>query len=155
MEHKHENNGDGHSIEDNYATSGNAAALPVPEGFSTALSPRKREHTPGPATRVNWSKPPHSERLEKYLFDWFSRSGLALDDYTGQPISDYKVYATKVRNLVVVAYDLANNGTKLADSSAPQNSAVFLALLSSSMCTRIQTRGGWWVPVGKDGGRND
>ena len=51
---------------------------------------------PTKATRINWSKSPHRERLAQVVQDWFSHSGLALDATTGKPITDSKVYAEKV-----------------------------------------------------------
>jgi hypothetical protein len=46
-------------------------------------------------SRINWGKSPHKERLTTILSDWFSKTGMALDD-NNAPIQDYRVYATKV-----------------------------------------------------------
>lgn len=46
--------------------------------------------------RINWGKSPHKERLTKILSDWFSKSGMAIDESTGQPMTDYRLYAAKV-----------------------------------------------------------
>ncbi len=46
--------------------------------------------------RINWGKSPHKERLQQILNDWFTKSGKCLDEITGTPIQDYRVYATKV-----------------------------------------------------------
>eukprot|EP00986_Skeletonema_menzelii_P010756 scaffold5366_cov138-Skeletonema_menzelii.AAC.7 len=46
--------------------------------------------------RINWGKSPHKERLTTILSDWYSKSGACIDDTTGQPIGDYRVYASKV-----------------------------------------------------------
>ena len=56
-------------------------------------------NTPIKATRINWAKSPHRERLAIILNDCFSQTGLAIDDEqnpTGKPITDYKQYAAKV-----------------------------------------------------------
>lgn len=56
-------------------------------------------NTPIKATRINWAKSPHRERLAIILNDWFSQTGLAIDDEqnpSGKPITDYKQYAAKV-----------------------------------------------------------
>lgn len=48
------------------------------------------------ATRINWSKSPHRERLTTILNDWFTQSGQAIDCITNEPISDYREFAKKV-----------------------------------------------------------
>lgn len=48
------------------------------------------------ATRINWSKSPHRERLIQIINDWYTQSGMAIDSITNEPITDYKVYANKV-----------------------------------------------------------
>mmetsp|Transcript_7468 Transcript_7468/g.16292 ORF Transcript_7468/g.16292 Transcript_7468/m.16292 type:complete len:608 (+) Transcript_7468:120-1943(+) len=46
--------------------------------------------------RINWAKSPHRERLARVLHDWWSRSGLAIDDETGEPILCHRKYSRKV-----------------------------------------------------------
>lgn len=46
--------------------------------------------------RINWAISPHREYLAQVLHDWFSRTGLAVDATTKEPITDYKIYADKV-----------------------------------------------------------
>mmetsp|Transcript_12666 Transcript_12666/g.25309 ORF Transcript_12666/g.25309 Transcript_12666/m.25309 type:complete len:580 (+) Transcript_12666:920-2659(+) len=46
--------------------------------------------------RINWGKSPHKERLTTILNDWFSKSGQCIDEHSGLPIPDYRVYASKV-----------------------------------------------------------
>ena len=48
------------------------------------------------ATRINWSKSPHKQRLHQIINDWYTSSGNAIDTQTNEPITDYKVYAAKV-----------------------------------------------------------
>lgn len=46
--------------------------------------------------RINWAISPHREHLAQVLHDWFSRTGLAVDATTREPITDYRIYADKV-----------------------------------------------------------
>ena len=48
------------------------------------------------ATRINWSKSPHKQRMHQIINDWYTSSGNAIDTQTNEPITDYKVYAAKV-----------------------------------------------------------
>jgi len=46
-------------------------------------------------SRINWFKSPHRERLARVLEDWWSRTGLALDDETNEPITCLRKYSEK------------------------------------------------------------
>lgn len=48
------------------------------------------------STRINWGKSPYKEKLVAILNDWFTKTGQAIEETTGQPIQDYRVYAAKV-----------------------------------------------------------
>jgi len=77
---------------DNTSSNNAAAAAAITDNNDTSTN----NGTPAKATRINWSKSPHRERLSQILHDWFSRTGLALDATTHQPITDYRIYADKV-----------------------------------------------------------
>lgn len=88
-----------------------AAALPAPQVLHHHNIPTTTTTTspllmirPSPeglpdkpkSKRINWGKSPHKERLTTILNDWFSKSGQCIDEHTGLPIPDYRVYASKV-----------------------------------------------------------
>ena len=68
------------------------AACPV---ISIRPSPEGQPDKPK-STRINWGKSPHKERLSTILNDWFTKSGQCIDAQSGQPIPDYRMYASKV-----------------------------------------------------------
>lgn len=51
---------------------------------------KSHRYFPGP-----WYRSPHRERLARVLHDWWSQTGLALDDETGEPISCRREYSRK------------------------------------------------------------
>ena len=88
-----------------------AAALPAPQVLHHHNIPNTTTTTapllmirPSPeglpdkpkSKRINWGKSPHKERLTTILNDWFSKSGQCIDEHSGLPIPDYRVYASKV-----------------------------------------------------------
>jgi len=88
-----------------------AAALPAPQVLHHHNIPTTTTTTapllmirPSPeglpdkpkSKRINWGKSPHKERLTTILNDWFSKSGQCIDEHSGLPIPDYRVYASKV-----------------------------------------------------------
>jgi hypothetical protein len=59
-------------------------------------SDNSKDSKPKRATRINWAKSPHRERLSQILHDWFSHTGQAIDAATNEPITDYRTYCDKV-----------------------------------------------------------
>jgi hypothetical protein len=72
-----------------------AAAAAPPLSLTIRPSPEGIPDKPK-SKRINWGKSPHKERLSQILNDWFNKSGQCLEEHTGMPIQDYRVYATKV-----------------------------------------------------------
>ena len=80
----------------NDSTASDFATAVDADAATAYATPTSANDKPTKATRINWSKSPHRERLAQVVQDWFSHSGLALDATTGKPITDSKVYAEKV-----------------------------------------------------------
>jgi len=70
---------------DEHPTSNNTAAI------DTDVDVHKTKKL----SRINWFKSPHRERLARVLEDWWSRTGLALDDETKNPITCLRKYSEK------------------------------------------------------------